>query len=268
MALYIGTSGWAYPEWKARNGGDGVDAAPGFYPARLPPARWLEHYSRVLSACEINVTFRNSQTDETYERWARAAPDEFRYSIKAHRRLTHVKQIAPEGPQRDFLAEFLRSAAILGPRLGVVLFQFPPTRKRDDGELARLLHALPDNHRYAFEFRHESWDEEEVHSLIASRNGAPVLSETAGAPPSPLPSGPFAYVRLRAARYSPKARKAWRMLLQEEGAERDIYVFTKHEGVAADNPYGGVGLAQWLVRKTTLESHPPRHLRETSTDAG
>ncbi|MDQ3766010.1 MAG: DUF72 domain-containing protein, partial [Actinomycetota bacterium] len=176
MALYIGTSGWAYPEWKA---GD-ADASPGFYPARLPSTRWLEHYSRILSACEINVTFRNSQSDETYERWARSAPDEFRYAIKVHRRLTHVKQIAPEGPQRDFLEAFLRSAALLGPRLGVMLLQFPPTRKRDDGELARLLQALPKNHRFAFEFRHESWEQEDVRALIASGNGAPVVSDTTG----------------------------------------------------------------------------------------
>ncbi|MDQ3766917.1 MAG: hypothetical protein M3346_06180, partial [Actinomycetota bacterium] len=86
-------------------------------------------------------------------------------------------------------------------------------------------------------------------------------------PPSALPPGPFAYVRLRAARYSPRARKAWRLLLQEEGTRRDVFVFTKHEGVAADNPYGGVGLAQWLVRKSTLEPRFPGRARETS-DAG
>ncbi len=265
MALFIGTSGWAYPEWKARNGDSGVSS--GFYPARLPSTRWLEHYSSILSACEINVTFRSSQSDETYARWARSAPDEFRYAIKAHRRLTHVRKLAPDGPQRDFLDECLRSAAILEHRLGVMLFQFPATRKRDDDELARLLQALPENHRYAFEFRHESWDQEDVHGLIGSRNATRVLSETTGAPPSALPPGPFAYIRLRATRYSPRARKAWRLLLQEEGTIRDVYVFTKHEGVATDNPYGGVGLAQWLVRKTKLEQPPPLQPRETS-DAG
>ncbi|CAN5173701.1 hypothetical protein BH20ACT22_BH20ACT22_10230 [soil metagenome] len=264
MALYIGTSGWAYPEWKTQNGGEDNPVRPGFYPHDLPATQWLEHYARTLSACEINVTFRNTQSDETYARWAHSAPDEFRYAIKAHRRLTHVKQIAPEGPQQDFLDEFLRSAAILGPRLGVVLFQFPPTRARDDDGLAGLLLALPDNHRYAFEFRHESWDHEAVHSQIASRNATAVLSETTGAPPCALPPGPFAYIRLRATKYSPRARKAWRLLLQEEGAMRDIYVFTKHEGVAADNPYGGVGLAQWLVLKTKLEHQPPRQPREMS----
>jgi uncharacterized protein YecE (DUF72 family) len=253
MALYIGTSGWAYPEWKAPIGSNGAASGPGFYPARLPSTGWLEHYSRVLSACEINVTFRTSQSDDTYARWARSAPDGFRYSIKAHRRLTHVKQIAPEGPQRDFLEEFLRSAGLLGSRLGVMLFQFPPTRKRDDAELARLLNALPDDRRFAFEFRHESWDQADVHRLIASCNGAAVLSETSGGPPLALPPGPFAYIRLRAARYSPRARKAWRLLLEEEGARRDVFVFTKHEGVAADDPYGGVGLAQWLLRKTTTK---------------
>ncbi len=263
MALYIGTSGWAYPEWKARNGANSNDATPGFYPARLPSSRWLEHYSSRLSACEINVTFRTSQSDATYVRWARSASDDFRYAIKVHRRLTHVKQIAPEGPQRDFLDEFLRSAALLGPHLGVLLFQFPPTRKRDDDELTRLLDALPDHHRYAFEFRHESWDHQEVHRLIAARDATAVVSEAAGAPAAALPSGPFGYIRLRSARYSPRARKTWRLMLQEEGAKRDIYVFTKHEGVAADNPYGGVGLAQWLVQKTKPTDPPERRSRAT-----
>lgn len=258
MALFLGTSGWAYPEWKAR-AGDG-DGAAGFYPAGLPSRGWLEHYSRVLSACEINATFRQSHSDETFGRWASSTPNEFRFAIKAHRRLTHVKKIAPEGPQREFLDEFMGSAGVLGHRLGVVLFQFPPTRRRDDDELIGLLDALPDTHRYAFEFRHDSWNHIDVQNLIASRNATTVLSESSGAPPAVLPPGPFVYVRLRATTYSPRARKSWRVMLQEQGRARDVYLFTKHEGVPADNTYGGVGLARWLVQKTTLES--------TSTNKG
>lgn len=266
MALYIGTSGWAYPEWKARAaGGDGAGSL-GFYPAGLPAARWLEHYSRILSACEINATFRQSHSAETFGRWGGSTPDAFRFAIKAHRRLTHVKKLAPEGPQREFLDEFLGSAGVLGRRLGVVLFQFPPTRKRDDDELSGLLNAIPDNHRYAFEFRHNSWDHSEVQNLIASRNATAVVSESSGAPPPAMPPGPFIYVRLRASKYSPRARKAWRLFLQEQVTTRDVYLFTKHEGVGADNTYGGVGLAQWLIQKTTLESSWVT--KETGPDAG
>ena len=257
MAVFIGTSGWAYPEWKERNGN------PGFYPAGLSSIKWLEHYSRLLSACEINATFRQTHSEETFGRWARSTPEGFRFAIKAHRRLTHVKRITPEGPQLEFLNDFLRTAGILGHRLGMLLFQFPPTRKRDDDDLLGLLNAIPDTHRCAFEFRHDSWDHPQVRELIASRNAAAVVSESAGAPPTPLPPGPHAYVRLRASKYSPKARKAWRESLENEGAKRDIYLFTKHEGADAGNTYAGVGLAQWLTRKTS----PPAH-RGRGSDAG
>jgi uncharacterized protein YecE (DUF72 family) len=234
MALFIGTSGWAYKEWK-----------PAFYPEKLPQTRFLEHYARELTACEINATFYKLQSAATFGRWAAGTPEGFRFAVKAHQRITHGAEIAPDA---DFLGAFLRSLAPLHPRLGVLLFQFPPYRKRDDAALARLIAALPPSRAAAFEFRHASWDADPVRAQIAAAGGTVCFAETEGRAPERLPEGRLAYVRLRAERYEDEARDRWRALLEREAATRDVYAFAKHEGVPAGDPNGGVGFAQWLVR--------------------
>jgi uncharacterized protein YecE (DUF72 family) len=235
MALYVGTSGWAYKEWR-----------PGFYPDELPAARFLEHYGKLLSACEINATFYRLQSQETVERWAQATPGGFRFTAKAHRRLTHGKRLGGDDP--GFLEAFLRQVGFFGDRLGAVLFQLPPYRRRDDEALAELLEALPEG-RYAFEFRHDSWHDPRVTQSLAQAGATVCLSNTDGSVPAALPPGPFAYVRLRADRYSDDARACWAELLARNGEQRDVFCFAKHEGIPAGDPYGGVGLAQWLAAR-------------------
>lgn len=236
MTLFVGTSGWAYREWK-----------PDFYPADLPQSRFLEYYGNTLAACEINATFYRLQTEATFARWLAFTPDSFRFSVKAHRRLTHSKEMAPGPEQRAFLQTFLGSLSTLGPRLGAVLFQFPPRRSRDDEQLARLLEALPAATAYAFEFRHETWDSAEVRDRLAAAGSTVCISDSTGAVPEALPPGPVAYVRLRAERYTDDNREGWARLLQREAKERHVFAFTKHEGTPADDPYAGVGLARWLM---------------------
>jgi uncharacterized protein YecE (DUF72 family) len=236
VSLYVGTSGWAYKEWK-----------PDFYPQSLPHSRFLEHYGASLSACEVNATFYRLQSDDTFAKWSRSVPGSFRFTTKVHRRLTHARRIAPEGEQRDFLNAFLRSVSQLGDKLGALLIQFPPYRHRDDESLLSFLQALPESLPFACEFRHDSWDHEDVRQAIAGAGGTVCLSETEGKVPEQLPSGPLAYVRLRSERYSPEARTGWRDLLASESTHRDVYAFAKHEGIPTSDPYGGVGLAVWLT---------------------
>nr|MBA2600679.1 DUF72 domain-containing protein [Actinomycetota bacterium] len=107
--LYLGTSGWAYREWK-----------PLFYPGELPRSRFLEHYSGVLTACEVNATFYRLQAEGTFTRWNSMTPESFRFAVKAHRRLTHSKSIAMSPEAKGFLDTFLGSIKILGPRLGPI----------------------------------------------------------------------------------------------------------------------------------------------------
>ena len=235
MSLYVGTSGWAYKAWK-----------PDFYPAALPESKFLEHYARTLGACEINATFYRSQSPKTFARWRDAAPDGFRYAIKVHRAITHAKVLAPDKEKRGFIDAFAESVSILGPRLGAFLLDFPAHRKRDDYALDALLSALPERVARAFELRHPSWNSQEVMQKIAAANGTVCVSERDGAVPNHLPEGPIAYVRLRHGAYSGTARAGWKELLASEAASRDVYIFAKHEGSAASDPYGGVGLASWL----------------------
>lgn len=239
MTLYIGTSGWAYPEWK-----------PDFYPADLPRSRFLEHYSSCLTACEVNATFYRLQSEETFTNWVGSLPDSFRFAAKAHRRITHARAMAPNDNTRAFIKTFLGSLDPLGHRLRVVLLQYPPRRERDDDALAAVVDSLPEGTHYAFEFRHESWKVPQVSHYVASRGATICLADTEGDPPSRLPEGPLAYVRMRAERYTEEQRRRWLDLLQREAREREVWVFTKHEGIPASDPYGGIGLAQWLRSKT------------------
>lgn len=237
MTLHVGTSGWAYREWKSV-----------FYPADLPQKRFLEYYGSVLSACEINATFYRRQEPATFDRWAAATPEGFRFATKAHRGLTHSRVPASDPDQIAFFNDFLAGVGRLGPKLGAVLFQFPPSRKRDDEWLDELLSVLSGKTPFALEFRDPSWDTAEIQQRVAQVGGTICIGHSEGPAPKALPSGPLAYVRMRAERYGPKRRKAWRELLTAEAAARPVFVFTKHEGSSVVDSYAGVGLAQWLVR--------------------
>lgn len=238
MSLYVGTSGWAYREWK-----------PGFYPSRLPQRRFLEHYADNLSACEINATFYRLQDPATFERWSQAVPEDFRFVAKAHRRLTHTRKMDIGDDWRDFYERFVETISTFGPRLGAVLFQFPPNRSYDERVLGALLSSLTLTVPFAMEFRHPSWNRPAVTDAVASAGGTVCVAETTSRAPGRLPPGPIAYVRLRAERYGRRARARWHALLEREAEQRDVYAFTKHEGVEAEDPCGGIGLARWLMHR-------------------
>jgi uncharacterized protein YecE (DUF72 family) len=235
MGVYVGTSGWAYKEWK-----------PGFYPAELPQRSFLDHYGSMLGACEINATFYRMQSPTTFTKWAAATPPEFRFATKAHRALSHAKQLTPDAGKKELLDTWLASVKQLGSRLGVTLFQFPAHRKRSDEDLDGLLNALKGSGAFALEFRDASWDDGEVQGAVAEAGGTVCFSETKGEVPAVLPPGPHAYIRLRSQHYDTKARQGLKELLGAAGAERDVYVFAKHEGIATGDCHGGVGLALWL----------------------
>jgi uncharacterized protein YecE (DUF72 family) len=236
VSLHIGTSGWAYKEWK-----------PAFYPATLPQSRFLEHYASVLGACEVNSTAYRLPAGSSIAQWVAATPPSFRFAMKAHRRLVEAETMAWDGAARGFLRHFLESVVPLGERLGPVLFRYLETRTRDDAGLDSVLDALRDGPAFALEFRHESWIDPEVFLRVADAGGTVCVSETAGAVFEILPPGPFAYVRLRADRYSAASRDGWLALLREESGHRPVYAFARHEGLPAGDPLTGVGLAEWLA---------------------
>lgn len=236
MALHVGTSGWAYPEWR----GD-------FYPPRLPQAEFLSFYGEALGACEVNATFYRAQSASTFERWTAAVPPEFRFTVKAHRRLTYKRQLAPDPESEAVTRDFVASLAPLGDKLGCMLLQVPEFIERDDAALGRLLDVLPDQLAFACELQHTSWQAPEVEAAVAERGGTVCVREEAGAALPELPPGPLAYVRLKGEHYDDQARDGLRELLGREAADREVYVFARHKDVPAADPHTGLGLARWLT---------------------
>jgi uncharacterized protein YecE (DUF72 family) len=236
VSLFVGTSGWDYSEWRGH-----------FYPNDLPRTHFLEHYARALSACELNATFYGRQTEKSVARWASSTPDRFKFCAKAHMRITYAKHLVPDSDACAFIKEFVDSLAGLGGKLAVILMQFPPFRERDDAAFEEFLRALPSDHRYAFEFRHASWNAPEIGKMLEQADTGVCYSDESPDPPERLPDGPFAYVRLRSTNYTDRQRAGWSQLLKAEGRQRDVFVFARHKGVDPAAKSAGVGLASWLA---------------------
>ncbi|HEX2026048.1 MAG TPA: DUF72 domain-containing protein [Actinomycetota bacterium] len=217
--LYVGTSGFAYPEWRGS-----------FYPDGLKQASFLEHYAGRFAAVEINYTFRRFPAETTMDRWAARAPDGFRFAMKANRRITHTRRL--HGADRD-VSEFLDRARRLGERLGPILFQCPPSLQFDRELIESFLAYLPPVAPYAFEFRHESWNE--ARPILAEHGVAWCVSETEERAVDDVPTEPFVYLRLRKEDYTDDDLKRWADTVRSAtDTGRDVFAFFKHEdGTAA-----------------------------------
>ncbi len=215
MNLHVGTSGYSYKEWKGN-----------FYPADLPAKEMLSYYSRRLPAVEINNTFYRLPQASMIENWKAQVPEDFRFSIKATQRITHIKRLNNCAEETKYLLE---TAALLGQRLGVVLFQLPPNSKKDADRLQAFLGLLPDETRAAFEFRHESWFDDEVLDLLRKKNCACVVSDTDEKPLTEIVStAGWGYLRLRRTNYEASDLVEWMKRVQDQ-KWNDAFIFFKHE---------------------------------------
>jgi uncharacterized protein YecE (DUF72 family) len=186
----------------------------------------LTFYAGRLSTVEVNTTFYRTQPPEIVSGWVRAVPDEFRFAVKAHRRITHNRRMPNlEGAMR-ILAE---EAEGFGSYLGPVLFQLPPTAPFEEGRVERILSQAPAHWRVAFQFRHPSWHQSQVASLL-ERRGMAMVHGDGEEQPGPLGRGAFVYLRLRREAYSPQRLGLWSRRIKGYLADgRDVYVYFKHE---------------------------------------
>ena len=216
--LYAGTSGWAYPSWK-----------PDFYPQKLAQAKFLPHYAAQLNTVEVNFTFRQLVKETTIQKWIEQTPPHFRFGIKAHQVITHIKRL--KGTD-EFLKRFLATIEALERegKLGPVLFQLPPNLKNDAALLKDFLAVLPRPVRAAFEFRHNSWFNDETYALLKDHKAALCVAETEERVTPDVTTAEFGYYRFRKPNYSPEERQAMIATLRQHlDQSRDVYAFFKHE---------------------------------------
>ncbi len=231
--IFAGTSGWAYPSWK-----------PAFYPPKTPSSKFLQYYGTRLNSVELNYTFRRFPTQKLLAGWIEATPEGFRFSVKAHQNITHVKRLRDT---EQFTREFLSALEPLAEakKLGTILFQLPPFLKADAGLLEAFLAILPRGICHTFEFRHESWFSEPIFHLLRRFNVALCLAESEKLETPEVRTANFSYFRLRRPEYSPSERRA----LSEKLAklEGDAYVYFKHE----ETPEGALYAEELLVQTHT-----------------
>lgn len=232
-SVYAGTSGWSYPSWK-----------PKFYPAKLASAKFLGYYATRLNTVEVNYTFRAFPSEKMLTGWVAATPENFRFAVKAHQSITHIKRLQDSG---ENVARFVKALEPLraAGRLGPILFQLPPFLKCNAARLEAFLRELPQEVRAAFEFRHESWFCDEIFDLLRKANAALCEAESENIKTPPVQTADFAYLRLRREDYSPAARKQIAQRVAEVAAVGDAFVYFKHE----DTPEGALYAEELLAGK-------------------
>jgi uncharacterized protein YecE (DUF72 family) len=236
--LRIGCSGFLYDHWKGS-----------FYPEDFPRNHWLEYYSKHFSTVELNVTFYRLPEREAFAKWYLSTPEGFIFSVKGSRFITHVKKLKDcEEP----LEAFFSRASVLKEKLGVILWQFPPTFNFDIDRFKEFLEALrPYRMRNTFEFRNKTWINKKIFTLLEKENAALCTADH----PEFLNNLPltadFVYIRRHgkegssATSYSPESLKEDAKFIKEQlKKKKDIFVYFNNDafGYAPKNAEGLIKL--------------------------
>jgi uncharacterized protein YecE (DUF72 family) len=219
VKIHVGTSGYSYKEWKGK-----------FYPDHISPKEMLSFYSRHFDTVEINNTFYRMPKQDLLLGWAEQVPVGFRFALKASQVITHIKRL--KGIEAD-AAYLMETVAVLGEKLGPVLFQLPGNFAKDAGRLKGLLNLIP-RAAAAFEFRHPSWFTDEIFNFLREHRCALCVSdaEPPALPPEVINTAPWGYLRLRRPGYADADLAQWQARIAGQGWEK-AYVFFKHEDEAA-----------------------------------
>jgi uncharacterized protein YecE (DUF72 family) len=214
--IWVGTSGYNYPEWKGS-----------FYPETLPASKMLPYYAERLPTVEINYTFYRAPNEKILQGWDRATPPHFKLTLKAPRRITHDARLKDCA---DRVRQFLETATVLGSKLGALLFQLPPTLKKDLGLLDAFLETFPPRVCAAFEFRHPSWLDSTVYDRLRTRNLALCVADSERLSTPVEITADYAYFRLRDEGYTPDDIARWGDIIRTGTPScKEVYVYFKHE---------------------------------------
>jgi uncharacterized protein YecE (DUF72 family) len=226
VRLLAGTSGYAFKEWK------GV-----FYPPEIGDDGWLGYYAGQFPTVEINNTFYRLPRQPVLQQWAEQVPSQFTFAIKASMRITHHARLKPEcASALDFL---LQNTAVLGDRLGPILFQLPPNMEKDVQRLRGFLGLLPPNRRFTIEFRHESWFDDAVFDALREHDIAMCIGEQEDFACPVQSTASWGYLRLHRLDYGDESLGRWAACVAAQGWS-DAYVYFKHdEGIGSGPPAVG-----------------------------
>jgi uncharacterized protein YecE (DUF72 family) len=217
MQLLAGTSGFSYKEWLGH-----------FYPEKLPGNEMLRYYAERFTTVEINNTFYRMPAESMLAQWAEQVPEHFAFTLKAPRRITHESRLRDT---ESNATEFIRRANALGNKLGVLLFQLPPYLKKDVARLHDFLALLPPGQQIAFEFRNDSWQDDEVYDALRSRGAILCVTDTDEGDTPFVATASCGYVRLRRTQYNDDELRAWAGQIAAKALPR-TYVYFMHEDEA------------------------------------
>ena len=251
--MYVGTSGWSYDHWKKL-----------FYPEGLPAAERLAFYAHYFRSVEIDSVFYHLPTERAVQSWRDSVPADFRFAVKASRHITHLKKLSEPGPA---LSQLMGRLALLGDKLGPVLFQLPPHWGLDLERLAAFLKALPQDFRYVMEFRDPSWFDPRAYDLLAEHAVAPCIADLGGQVSPLAVTTNLVYVRLHGpdgpyrGEYSGHALQGWTDMLKRWRREaRKVYCYFDNDE-SAHAVQDALRLQDMLNRRETGWREPGKLLR-------
>jgi len=216
VKFWIGTSGFQYAEWKGN-----------FYPEDLPAAKMLPFYAEHLSTTEINYTFHRIPATKTIDNWKQLTPEHFLFGLKAPEKMTHFEKLYHCAYTLRYFNDVVSG---LGEKLGPVRFQLPPNLRKDTFVLGDFVNRLPGGMRAAFEFRHESWFDDEVFETLKAREAALCIADTEKLETPKIATANYGYLRLRREDYSKIDIERWvKFVRQQHSGWDDVFIYFKHE---------------------------------------
>lgn len=223
--IRIGTSGWVYKHWQNR-----------FYPSEISQKNWLQYYSSNFDTVEINSTFYRLQRSSTFKKWYTEVGDDFVFSVKASRYITHIKRLKIES---DSLDKLLNGVAELKEKTGPVLFQLPPNLKFNRKEFEAFLDLLPADFRFVIEPRHESWFTEYIYKLLSESNVCLCIINAPGLPVNLEITSDFVFVRMHGSELlynssytEPELRDWAARILEWKDKHLDCYIYFNNDAFA------------------------------------
>ena len=226
--VHIGTSGWNYDHWKGS-----------FYDKACPKIRWLEFYAGIFSTIEVNASFYRKMKPETFEKWYTRTPEDFLWSVKANRYITHIRRLTDAG---EPLGVFFTSLKPLKNKLGPILFQLPPSLVFDRLMLESFCRHLNPDYRYTIEARHTSWTGKDALAILKEHNIAWCIADTAGRYPyHEAITADFVYIRLHgsqelyASKYSEEELASWAARIRKWDLEAFVYFDNDYQAYAPHN---------------------------------